>query len=142
LRVLEGAERPPTPEEAERLELAAGERVFSIRRLFFAAEEPVALIDSCIAAEGLARDVPASEGSIPPHKFLELYHRRKPHDGELHFLAVCASEAQASLLKTPPGSPLLSIEGIYYDDSRRPLMLVSEVYRGQEGFEMQTGLRS
>lgn len=140
MRVLQQGLALPSAAVAARLGLGAGEQVYSIRRLFMADEVPVALISSSIVAEGLEADIPASEASLPPHRFLELFHRRRARDGEMHFRAICADAELSSTLGVKPGSPLLGIEAVYFDASRRPLMLAHEVYRGDEGFEMETGL--
>ncbi len=130
----------PSGEDATRLGLDQGQEIYSIRRLFKADRLPVGLISSSIVAEGLAAVIPAGEAAFPPHRFLELYHERRARDGEMHFRAIAADAELAGLLELPQGSPLLSIEAVYFDASRRPLMIAHEVYRGDEGFEMETGL--
>ena len=63
--------------------------------------------------------------------------RRK---AKFRFMAALSDDETAALLATEPGTPLLRVEGNYRDSLQRPLLLISECYRGEEGFELQVGL--
>lgn len=140
LQVLEMGLRPATGEESAKLALPKGSRVFAIRRLLFADDKPIGLIDSLIDPDGLEPNIPRSEGELPSQHFLELYHARKAKEGEIRFMACMADEDKAGYLGTKSGSPLLRVEGRYHDEQRRPLLLIHEWYLGEEGFELQVGL--
>jgi len=139
LRVLDMGRRPASPEESRRLGIPEGEDIFAIRRLVLADGAPVGLIESKIAVQGLAAEIPRAEGTLPPQEFLERHHERKPRDGEIRFFASLADEEMASFLDVRPGSLLLRLEGRYYDEARLPLLLMAETYRGEQGFELQAG---
>ncbi|HET7839480.1 MAG TPA: GntR family transcriptional regulator [Rectinemataceae bacterium] len=140
MRILSQGFVTPDAEEARRLGLAGEALVYSIRRLFLADDLPVALIDTSLLAEGLSADIPASEAALPPQRFLELYQEHRARDGEMRFRAIAADAELAALLEVIPGAPLLSIDAVYFDASRQPLMVAHELYRGDQGFEMETGL--
>ncbi|HUW41868.1 MAG TPA: GntR family transcriptional regulator [Rectinemataceae bacterium] len=140
LQVFEMGPRAATAEESAKLALAAGSNLFAIRRLLFADERPIGLIESLIDLEGLAPNIPRSEGELPSQHFLELYHERKAKEGEIRFMAALADGDLARRLDTNEGAPLLRVEGRYHDSLRRPLLLIREWYRGEEGFELQVGL--
>jgi GntR family transcriptional regulator len=139
LRLLEMGPRPAFLEEAKRLAIKEGEPIFVIRRLVLASGQTVGLIENRIIGEGLAAGVPDSAGQLPPQEFLELYHKRKPREGEMRFSASLADEGIAAALGIRSGEALLCMDGNYFDAQRRPLFYVHEVYRGEEGFELQTG---
>jgi DNA-binding GntR family transcriptional regulator len=140
LHVLEMASRRASPEEARKLAIAEGEDLFAIRRLLFADDQPIGLIESLIVLQGLAQNIPRSEGELPSQHFLELYHERKAQEGEIRFIAALADQETSTLLAAAPGAPILRVEGSYRDGLRRPLLLINERYRGEEGFELQVGL--
>jgi GntR family transcriptional regulator len=138
LRVLEMRLRQARSGEAKRLTLRKGEVLMAIRRLVLADELPIGAITSLIAGRGLAADIPLSEGCLPPQEFLKLYHKRKPIEGTIRFFADLADQAVAKLLGSEVGEAILCMEGIYYDDTRTPLLFTHEVYRSGQGFEFQT----
>lgn len=140
LTVLEMGARRASEEETRKLAIVQGEELFAIRRLLFADNQPIGLIESLIVLEGLAPNIPRSEGELPSQHFLELYHERKAEEGEIRFMAALSDDETAALLATEPGTPLLRVEGNYRDSLQRPLLLISECYRGEEGFELQVGL--
>ena len=140
LRILEQGFRAALPGEESALSLDPGEEVLSMRRLFLAGERPVALIANVIRTAGMAPGVPEDAAALPPLDFLRRYHRQKPGASKVFFNAVLADEETAALLQIQTGSPLLKMSGVLYDLSEAPIMFETEVYPGEEGFQMQAGL--
>ena len=138
LRILEMGARPALFDEAQRLAIKEGETLFAIRRLVFASGQVIGLLESRIVGHGLAADIPTSAGLLPPQDFLELYHKTKLREGEVHFSAALADGEIVALLGLRSGGAILCMDGDYIDDQGRPLLCTHEVYRGEEEFVLQT----
>lgn len=142
LRVLEKAFRAATPDETSQLSLSAAEPVLVFRRLFFADEEPAALIASTARFAGLAmlaQDALDEAAALPPLDFLARFQERPTGSGRVHFKAILADRETASLLAVEPGSPLLVMDSVLYDLNGQPLMVERELYPGPQGFQMPLG---
>jgi GntR family transcriptional regulator len=139
LRILEQAQRPAQPLEAEKLGIQTGQEILAIRRLFCADEMPVGLIANYMRAEDLKIPVSPGAAGLSPVDFLEQYLLPEPRDGQIHFRAILADAETAALFEVETGHPLLYMEGIVFDSSGRPIIYESEAYRGQEGFHMHLG---
>lgn len=139
LKTLEQGFRAAAPDEVQRLALGPEERVLALRRLFLADDQPVALISNLIRTAGMAADVPADAAALPPLDFLSRFHQRKPGASKVFFHAVLADEATAALLQVEPGSALLKMSGVLFDVCGVPILSGTEIYPGEEGFQMQAG---
>lgn len=140
LKVLEQEFHSPSPDEIISLSLAPTEQVLSMRRLFLADEKPVSLISNVVRSAGMATDIPEDSAIIPPLDFLERFHQQKPGMSKVFFYAILADQATADLLQIEQGSPLLKMSGVLFDLAGIPIMFETEIYPGQEGFQMQAGI--
>jgi GntR family transcriptional regulator len=140
LKTLEQGFRLAYPDETALLSLAPTERVLAFRRLFAADDKPVALISNAIRSTGLLPDVPAESADLPPLDFLERFSERKPGTSKVYFNAILANAETAALLGVEPGSPLLKMSGVLLDLAGVPIMVETEIYPGEEGFQMQAGM--
>jgi DNA-binding GntR family transcriptional regulator len=140
IQTLEQGFRLPNPDEKKLLLLDESEQVLAFRRLFTADDKPVALITNAIRSTGLSQDVPEEVASLPPLDFLGRYSNRKPGASKVYFNAILAGEEAAALLQVAQGSPLLKMSGVLSDPAGVPIMVETELYPGEEGFQMQAGL--
>ena len=140
LKILEQGFRPATPDEIKTLSLDPAESVLSLRRVFLADRKPVALISNVIRSAGMAPGVPEDAAALPPLDFLRRFHRQKPGASTVFFNAILADAETASLLQIEKNSPLLKMSGVLFDLSNVPIMLETEIYPGEEGFQMRAGL--
>lgn len=140
LKLLEQSIRPVNSEEMKTLALDAGESVLAMRRLFLADGKPVGLIANVIRASGLATGIPEDAAALPPLDFLTRFCNQKPGQSKVFLNAVLADEESATLLQTRIGSPLLIMSGVLLDHEGIPIMFETEIYPGDEGFQMRAGL--
>jgi len=119
---------PATEHVAERLGVAVGTSVVRLERLRCAHGEPLALMRNWLPVEvagGFSTEQFASRG---------LYELIRSAGVRLHIAsqrigAQAASQAEARLLETRKGAPLLTAERSTYDDSGRAVELGSHLYR-------------
>jgi GntR family transcriptional regulator len=128
-RVFESATRPSTLQEADQLSLAPGAPIFQLRRLRFLDVVAVGLEVTRIpiaVAPALARtdfsrtslyDTLRAAGVIPT---------RADYDVQ----AVAADSDQATQLGVEPGTPLLCMQAVTFDQSARPIELSRSLFRG------------
>jgi GntR family transcriptional regulator len=111
----------PTPEAALSLHLNAGEKVYLLRRLRFVNGQPVAVVTSYLPARLFAGiDKFDLEGQSLYH-IIEHIYKRKLQRAEEVIGAVVAEGAEAQILQTAPGSPLLLIKETTCDVQRIPI---------------------
>jgi GntR family transcriptional regulator len=111
----------PEPETAQALKLASDEKTYCLRRLRFVNKKPVAVVTSHLPVRlftGLEKQDLAKQSLY--HVFENVYHR-KLHWAEEVIGAVTASDEQARILQTSPGSALLLIKETTYDMQRVPI---------------------
>lgn len=136
-KTLEQGLRSANEEEMKLLKLTSDEQVLALRRLFLADGKPVALISSTIRTEGLSDRLPEDAAALSPLSFLARCHGQKPGLSTAYFNAVPADAEMAGLLQIEMGSPLLKMSGVVFDQANCPLMVETEIYLGDEGFQMQ-----
>jgi len=106
----------PELEVAQALKLTPGERVYRAKRLRFVNGEPVAIVTSYLPARIFAGiDKQDLEKQSLYHIFEHTY-RRKLQWAEEVIGAMNAGEAEARILQSEPGRPLLIIKETTYDD--------------------------
>jgi GntR family transcriptional regulator len=111
----------PDPETAQALKLGPAEKTYCLRRLRFVNKKPVAVVTSYLPVRlfsGLEKQDLARQSLY--HVFENVYHR-KLHWAEEVIGAVTASDEQARILQTSPGSALLLIKETTYDAQRVPI---------------------
>ena len=139
-RIIQQTQRPAQEWEASRLGLEDGEEVLDIQRLFFADGKPVALLVTVIRENALAGTIPADVANLSPFDFLEKLLRSKPRDGRIHFYAIPADEITADLLAIEPGQFLLKLDCLVFNMNGGPIIIDTEYYLGQDGFQMHLNL--
>lgn len=129
-QVLEQTVFPASEELAQKMNLAAGALVFSLKRLRLADDEPMGIQTAFLPLDL----VPGIENEDFAKK--SLYATLADHFGlrpvrarEEHY-AVALEEADADLLRIPAGSPALAAERLTYLGDGRPLELTLSVMRG------------
>ena len=140
LKVLEQSIRPATFEEMRMLSLDAGESVLSMCRLFLADDKPVGLICNVIRSTEIVDGIPEDAATLPPLDFLTRFCDQKPGSSKVFLNAILADQELAMLLHIKEGSPLLKMSGVLLDSEGIPIMFETEIYPGDEGFQMQAGL--
>jgi GntR family transcriptional regulator len=134
------------PEVAESLELDDGDPVISIERVRLANGIPVALEHSWFAEAdfpGLL-DWPL-DGNL--YELLGQRYGRSPTHGREMFEPVLADRRAAKLLDVTTGTPLLLVERVAFDSSRRPVEYSQDLFLGDRtrvvvwSFEVPAGER-
>ncbi len=129
-RVLESGVMAAEESIAERLGIAAGADVFTLKRLRLADGEPMGIQTAYIPLElapGLPDD-PMENASL--YAVLESKYGRRPSRARETHSAVLVEGEEAELLGVPPGSPALAAERVTYLEDGRPLEFVSSIMRG------------
>jgi GntR family transcriptional regulator len=111
------------------LELAPGSYVFDVVRIRLADGSPISLEDVRLPADRFPRllDLPLG-GSL--YDLLQEHYDTAPGEAEEHIEVVPASDDQASILDTEPGSPLLSITRTTCDRDGVPFEYSHDLFRG------------
>jgi GntR family transcriptional regulator len=117
------------PDTAAALALEPGSYVFDVVRIRLADGSPISLEDVRLPAERFPTllDLPLG-GSL--YDLLEEHYDTSPGEAEEHIEVVPASEDQASILDTDPGSPLLSITRTTCDGDGVPFEYSHDLFRG------------
>jgi GntR family transcriptional regulator len=120
----------PELEVAQALKLTLGEQVYSIRRLRFVNEEPVAVVTSFLPARIFAGIDKQDLEKRSLYDIFESTYNRKLHWAEEIIGAIVASEEDARVLRTEPNSPLLLIKETTYDSQNIPVEYSVSLLRG------------
>jgi GntR family transcriptional regulator len=137
-RVLESATRPSTLQEAERLSLAPGVPLFQLRRLRLLDDVAVGLEVTRLpvaVAPALARTDFSQTSLYDELRAAGVVPTRADYDIQ----AVAADSDQAALLGMEPGTPLLSMQAVTFDQSTRPIELSRSLFRGDR-YQFRTTL--
>ncbi|MFC4455436.1 phosphonate metabolism transcriptional regulator PhnF [Deinococcus sonorensis] len=120
---------PPTALEAMTLALSPGERVYRVRRLRTADQEPLAVEQSTLP-QRLVGELAAQD--VQDHSLYQLLADRQLslRRAIRKITAVSADPEQARLLQVPVGAALLATERLSWDGQGRPLEFASAHYRG------------
>ena len=126
-RVVEHHRRPAEPEVADRLDVAPGADVLTLRRLRFADAAPIAILTNHLPdpAGGLTAEQLGSHG-------LDQVLRSEGITvsvAKQWIGARTATAEEATLLEVEPGGALLTMERIAYDHAGRVVEAGSHVYR-------------
>lgn len=127
-------------EEMKLLKLDEKVNVLSMRRLFLADGKPVGLISNVIRTSGLEGEIPEEAAALPPLDFITRFCKQKPGGSKVFLNAIPADQELATILQIKEDSPLLKMSGVLFDNEGIPIMFETEIYPGDEGFQMQAGL--
>jgi GntR family transcriptional regulator len=128
-RVLGAQIRPATIDEAERLGIAPGAKLFDLERIRLLDDVPVAHERSRVVVD-LAPDIALSDFAS-----VSLYDELRrigivAHSADYTLQAAAATETDASLLDVAAGAPLLIASAITFMQSGKAMELSHSVFRG------------
>ena len=129
-RVLEADSISALPTVARALNIKAGESVIMLKRLRLADGEPVAIETAYLPenrCRGLLKEKLATRSL---YDILAKKYRLKPVRAMQQMEAIACPVAEARLLGTRRGAPVLHIHRTTYDRAGRPFELVESFYRG------------
>ena len=115
-------QRASTEHEAHLLDIQPGDEVLSLKRLFFADEDPVILATNVIPYARIDPTAGEPDGRLRIHEFIQRYCHRKIAYAVSDVRAGMADNDISDILNWQPGSPLLKIEIIFYDRDNSPLL--------------------
>ena len=129
-RVLEAGSIAALPTVARALKIAVGESVIMLKRLRLADGEPVA-IETAYLLESRCRGILKEQlATRSLYDILTKKYRLKPVRAMQQMEAIACPAAEAKLLGTRRGAPVLHIQRTTYDREGRPFELVESFYRG------------
>jgi GntR family transcriptional regulator len=129
-QVLEAGSLPALPAVARALQIKIGESVIMLKRLRLADGEPVAIETAYLLesrCQGLLRERLATRSL---YEILAKKYNLQPARALQQMEAIACPVAEAKLLGTRRGAPVLHIHRTTYDRDGRPFELVESVYRG------------
>ena len=129
-RVLEAGNVSALPAVARALKIEAGESVILLKRLRLADGEPVAIETAYLLegrCQGLLKEKLATQSL---YDILTKKYNLKPVRATQQMEAIPCPLAEAKLLGTRRGAPVLHIHRTTYDREGRPFELVESFYRG------------
>ena len=129
-RVLEASSISAVPMVARALKIKVGERVIMLKRLRLADGEPVAIETAYLLesrCQGILKEKLAARSL---YDILTKKYRLNPVRALQQMEAIACPAAEAKLLGTRRGAPVLHIHRTTYDREGRPFELVESFYRG------------
>jgi len=129
-RVLSMEVADPDLEVAQALKLTPGEKIYALRRLRFVNSQPVAVVTSHLPARIFAGIDKQDLENQSLYQIFEQVYKRKLRWAEETIGATTATEDDAAVLETRPGSPLLLISETTYDHQNVPIEYSRSLLRG------------
>ncbi len=122
-------QREATEAEAELLNLAPGEPVMVLVRLFLADERPFILATNVIPQALFSSNDDFYDGRLPLHLFLQQYCQQTIAYAIYEISPTQADDAKTiQLLNCPPGQQLLQFATTFYNQADRPLVWGHSTY--------------
>ena len=115
--------RPATEQEAELLSVEPGERLLSLRRLFFANDKPVILTHNFFPLSLLRVPFDDIDGSLHIRDILQEYFGQDIAFVITDIHATLAGEEVSTLLKTSPDKVMLALDVSFYSKDNNLLSL-------------------
>lgn len=141
-RTLELLVEDPPPDASAALRLAAGEKIYRLKRLRYVNGGAVAVVTSFLPARiflGLEQHK-LDDRSL--YSVFENVYNRQLHWAEEVFGAVTADPETATILETEPGCPLLIVRETTYDVQRTPIEYSISLLRGDRYTATVVSVRS
>jgi GntR family transcriptional regulator len=132
-RVLDTHWRWPDPDDAEALQLAAGEQVYCVERLRFADGDPIGL-NTIVLAPAFGRRLMHRDFNGSFYALVRSHIGADVAFAEQQICAVPAEPDQSRLLKVREGTSLLRVERLTYLADGRLVGLTRSLYRGDRYF--------
>lgn len=117
------------PSIAADLQLALGDRVLLLKKLFLENDVPVILTRNVIPRRLLADDYPDDSLSLPVYEFLETFGRERLAYYLTEIVPVVAHGETAALLQITPGTPLVSFDETGYNEANEPIVKAYSYFR-------------
>ena len=129
VRTLEIGPACASEEAVQRLDVALGEPMLRVRKLYLANDMPAIYEEDVLPNDLIAEEYEQAELQQPIWQFIhERCHRRIKYVlSEL--LPVLADDELARLLCLKPGSPLLKFVEVFYDEKNEPVVLAHIYYQ-------------
>lgn len=116
-------QREATAEEAAHLNLAQGDLIFVLVRLFLADERPFILATNLIPQTFFTNGDNFYDGRLPLHNFLQQYCQQSIAYAIYEISPVLANDEKTiQLLACPPGQQLLQFATTFYNQSDHPIV--------------------
>jgi GntR family transcriptional regulator len=131
-RVLEAESIAAPPNVARALKIKIGENVIMLKRLRLADKEPVA-IETAYLPEARCPDLLLLTEQLATHSLYDLLTKKynlRPVRAVQQMEAIACPAAEAKLLRTRKGTPVLHIHRTTCDREGKPFELVESFYRG------------
>jgi len=129
-RILEQGVVQATEEVAFPLEIGVGDRVFRLRRLRFADDEPMGVQSAFISMQLVPGIDALSFAGASLYEILATHYSLFPAGARETHQAVLVADDVAALLRVPGGSPALAAERLTSLPDGRPLEYVQSIMRG------------
>lgn len=129
-QVLEAASIPALPNVARALKIKAGETVIMLKRLRLADGEPVAIETAYLIESRCPGLLKENLNARSLYDILTKKYHLKPVRARQQMEAIACPTAEAKLLGTRRGAPVLHIHRTTCDRDGRPFELVESFYRG------------
>jgi GntR family transcriptional regulator len=129
-RVLSMQIADPDIDVAQALKLAPGEKIYKVQRLRFVNSEPVAVVTSHLPARLFAGIDKHDLEKQSLYRIFEDVYKRKLRWAEEAIGATTATQEEAPVLETTPGSPLLLIRETTYDTQNVAIEYSVSLLRG------------
>lgn len=131
-KVLETGMTTADEDIALRLQIRPGQRLFQVRRLRLADDEPLAVERSLISFLGCEQLLSEDLGKTSLYTLLETKYAVPPVEAEQELEAGLADAATARLLRITVGSPVLLLRRMTYTARKQPFEYAESVYRGDK----------
>jgi GntR family transcriptional regulator len=128
-KVLECRTAVATPAIVERLGVRLGDPVLYVSRIRVVDDRPLAVIHGYLPWDIGQRVMTEDLSTIPITHLITKKYRIAIPEAENTVEAILADPETAGHLEVPVGSPLLDVEGVYYDRRRKPRYYTRSIFR-------------
>lgn len=130
-RILTAELRPAAPEVAAELNLAAGDEVLVVEKLFLEDDEPVILARNHIPAHLVARPFAADDFHAPIYQWLAEHAQQHLLFYFSEIVPLVATGELARVLHVPAGSALISFQETGYNEENEPIVMAYSYFRDE-----------
>jgi GntR family transcriptional regulator len=124
--------RHASQEEANVIEISAGDEIIYFRRLIYADDKPMLLSNNIVSAD-LIRSMGIDKGDETALKlFLNDYCLTDYAEIVISIKSVLATSDSSEMLQIATNDPILELEELYFDHEHRPLTLGRNYYVGPD----------
>ncbi|NLF64919.1 MAG: GntR family transcriptional regulator [Chloroflexi bacterium] len=125
-----GVDVQPAPEAvAGQLQIAPGDPLITVRKLFLEDEEPVILTINQVPAAFVTAPYEPDDWKVPIFRFLSTFGSQHLSYYLSEIVPVLAGEDIAEALHVEPGTVLLSFDELGYNDENNPILHTNSYFR-------------